>query len=123
MSDTVLENAKNWSENEFSGAELGDRKRVNRLVLMGQRMAEGAAGTIAEIFKTSAERQGAYKFVENSKVEAAGIAKAAHLACARRCSGESFVFVPVDGSTLSIADAAKLKDQPEPRRGYLQQLR
>jgi len=110
MSNAVLEDAKSWSKNEFSGAELGNKKRVNRLVLIGKRMAEGAAGTIAEIFKTSAERQGAYKFVENPKIKATGISKAAHLACARRCTGESFVFVPVDGSTLSIADAAKLKN-------------
>jgi hypothetical protein len=37
------------------------------------------------------------------------IGQAAHRACAGRCAGEPFVFVPVDGSSLNVTDNEKSK--------------
>lgn len=104
-----LANVEVWSASEFGGADLGNKRRVERLVLMAQRAANQPAGRVTQVFKASAELQGAYKFLENRKVNDAAIGLAANVACAQRCAGESHVFVPVDGSSLSLSDPKQAK--------------
>lgn len=99
-----LVNVEVWSENEFGKSKLGNKARVHRLVLMARTAADQPAGRITQVFKTSAEREGAYKFLENPKIDSDAIALATHVACAERCAAEAFVFVPVDGSSLSLSD-------------------
>jgi hypothetical protein len=71
-------------------------------------MADGAAqrpaGKVTEVFTVAAEREAAFRFVENEQIRAADIAAAAHGATARRCFGQSLVYVPVDGSSLNVSD-------------------
>ena len=110
MNTPTIENTNNWSKEEFGGAILKNKKRTDRLVLIAKRVAEGASGQVAELFHSVAEREGAYKFLENDRIKALQVAKSSHLACARRCAKEKFVFVPVDGSTLSIDDSSDCKD-------------
>lgn len=109
MNITGLDEVEGWSFEEFGHAVLGNGKRTKRLVAMARGTAERAAGKVTEVFKSVAEREGAYKFLENDKIAASSVAKAAHIACAKRCADETFVFVPTDGSTLSISDDAGLK--------------
>jgi hypothetical protein len=106
----LLANITLWSEEEFGQAELGNLARTKRLVMMAQTAANSPGGKIAEVFKDSASRQAAYKFVENEHVDPKKICLVRHIACAERCKGESFVFVPVDGSSLSITDPDLLKE-------------
>jgi hypothetical protein len=93
-----------WSEHEFGQAEIGDERRVRRLIRVGAAMAATPAGRVTEIFSTSAEREGAYRFLENDDIQASAIAAAQHRAAANRCFGQEFVFVPVDGSSLNLPD-------------------
>jgi hypothetical protein len=104
-----LSNVDTWSEEEFGNAVLGNKARVNRLIVMAKGAANKPAGKITEAFNTSAEREGAYKFLENPKIDGQAISTASHVACAKRCSGENFIFVPVDGSSLSLADPKQTK--------------
>src|SRR5207253_1553279 len=62
------------------------------------------AGKITQVFTVGAEREAAFRFVENEQVSAANIAQAAQHATARRCWGEHIVYVPVDGSSISVTD-------------------
>jgi len=100
----TLANVEVWSEDEFGKADLGNKARVQRLVMMARAAADQPAGRITQVFKTSADREGAYKFLENPKIDGDSIALATHVATAERCAGEEFVFVPVDGSSLSLSD-------------------
>jgi hypothetical protein len=94
-----------WAEQEFAHARLGDSRRDRRLVCIAARAAEHPNGVITEVFANQeAERAAAYDFFENPAVHAEDIAWAHHRATARRCAGASFVFVPVDGSSLSFSD-------------------
>lgn len=93
-----------WSMQEFGGARLGDQRRTNRLVAMGAQVAAKPAGNITAVFSDSAEREGAFRFVENDGVEGAEVTRAAARAAAARARGESFVFAPVDGSSLNLPD-------------------
>ena len=68
--------------------------------------AQRPAGKITEVFTVSAEREAAFRFVESDHIRAAEVAGAAHRATGRRCWGQSIVYVPVDGSSLSLTDHA-----------------
>jgi hypothetical protein len=106
----LVSNVTLWSEEEFGKAQLGNLARTKRLVVMAQTAANSPGGKITEVFKDSAGRQAAYKFVENEHIGPEKIGLARHIACAERCKGESFVFIPVDGSSLSITDPDLLKE-------------
>src|SRR5260370_10158285 len=93
-----------WEQKEFGQAELGDARRQARLVEIGAAMAARPGGTVTGIFATSASREGAYRFLQNEAIDPGAIAKAAHIATARRCFGEPFVFVPIDCSSLNMSD-------------------
>jgi len=72
-------------------------------------MASRPAGTVTQIFPSSAQREGAYRFLENDDVSANAIAVASHLAAADRCFGQQWVFVPIDGSSLNLPDRRRLR--------------
>lgn len=97
-------NETKWSMQEFGGAQLGDQRRTNRLVAMGARMAAEPAGTVTAVFSDSAEREAAFRFVENDEVEGADVTRSATRAAAERARGEPFVFAPVDGTSLNMPD-------------------
>ena len=62
------------------------------------------AGTVTEVFKDAADREAAYRLVENDSVPVEEIASAAHRAAVGRCAAEAFAYVPVDQSSLAITD-------------------
>ena len=84
-----------WARGEFGRADLGNRFRTERLVKMGAQAAATPAGAVTSVFKVSAEREGAFRFLESDKIDAAEVKRAAHLACGERCHGSPFVYVPV----------------------------
>ncbi len=92
-----------WAEAEYGSAVLGDARRVRRLVRMAEGVMNRPAGQVTAVYE-GAEREGAFRLLENDAVDTDEIARAAHRACARRAGGASFVFVPVDGTSLSITD-------------------
>lgn len=93
-----------WSMQEFGSAQLGDARRTNRLVAMGSRVAASPAGSITAVFSDAAEREAAYRFVENDAIKGAEVTRSAARAAARRARGEVFVFAPIDGTSLNLPD-------------------
>jgi hypothetical protein len=77
---------------------------VRRLMSMAARVAERPAGKVTQVFSVAAEREGAFRFVENEDISAAEIGAAAHRATARRSANEPFVCVPVDQTDLRVVD-------------------
>jgi hypothetical protein len=69
---------------------------------MGAAVATRPAGMITRVFKDSAAREGAYRLLESGVLEADEIGHSAGMACARRASGQSVVFVPVDETGLGL---------------------
>lgn len=106
MGDAEFES---WAEFEFGTAKLGDARRESRLVLCATRAAARPAGKITAVFEDSAEREGAFRLVENDGVESEEVAAAAHRACAARAADFTFVFVPTDGTSLNITDTHREK--------------
>lgn len=102
--------ASGWAFEEFGHAELGDSRRTARLVDMGREACQRPSGRVSEVYLDLASRQRAYDFIENTHVDPAKVLHAAQVACARRSASFPFVFVPVDGTSLSLVDSLKTKD-------------
>jgi len=99
-----------WAEQQFGHAALGDSRRNARVVRMAARVAQRPAGKVSEVFKDDAERQGAYDLLEGKQVSVDSLMAAPAVTTAERASHESFAFVAVDGSSITLTDSAKSKD-------------
>src|SRR5688572_29694450 len=98
-----------WAAQEFGQARLGDARRTRRLVSMGAQALATPGGKLTEVFSESAEREGAYRFVENEDIEVQEIADAAHRATVRRCFGAPLAWVPIDQTSLNLTDDKRQK--------------
>jgi len=105
----MFDEARKWAEGEFGSASLGDRRRVDRLVKMAAQAARHPDGKISSVFESDAERQGAYDFLEG-KVDAASLVDSMAQATFERANDDRFVYVAVDGSSVSVVDRAMDKD-------------
>ena len=99
-----------WSRQEFGSADLGDSRRTARLVAMGAAACERPSGKVAAVFGVEREREGAYDFLESEHVAAEEIMASVAAATTARCASCRFVFVPVDGTSISVADRARTRD-------------
>lgn len=98
-----------WAVEEFGHAALGDARRTARLVAMAERLAGHAQGTVTRTFALAAERQAAYRWLENPDILQENLADAAGVACARRGAAFPFVLVPIDKSSATLTDPHGLK--------------
>jgi hypothetical protein len=108
--DVEMLSVRRWSAEEFGGASLGHASRLTRLLRMGSRAAYRPSGLVTDVFGSSREREGAYRWLENPEVRTEAVVEAIGRACARRSAGHEFVFVPVDGSSLTLVDRQHAKD-------------
>ncbi len=95
---------RDWAQDSFGEAELGDPRRVRRLVAMAEQAARTPAGKVTEVFQTSAEREGAFRLLENLEVSSDRVTEAICIATARRSGGQAVIYVPIDKTTLTLTD-------------------
>ncbi len=107
---TIRASEMTWGEEEFAAARLGNTARTRRLVSMAGTALARPAGKIVEVFDKEGPREGAYRFVESPHVAHLDVGHAAHVAAFRRAAEEKVVFVPVDGSSLSLSAAKEDSD-------------
>jgi hypothetical protein len=103
------QDVRSWAVEEFGQAELGDVRRTARLVTMAERLAGEAHGKITTAFDVDAERQGAYRWLENPAILQARLAEAAGAACARRGAAFASIIVAVDKTSATLTDPLGLK--------------
>ncbi len=101
--DTATE-SQSWAEAEFAEANLGDRRRQARLVSLATGVAESPGGTITRVFGESADREAAYRFLENEDIDPVEIGRAGLRSCLGRTKGLPYFLVPVDGSSITLTD-------------------
>ncbi|MBK8696548.1 MAG: hypothetical protein IPN17_30855 [Deltaproteobacteria bacterium] len=53
---------------EFAHAHFGHWARTTRVMQMWERLSSHPFGTVSAVFEVPAERKGAYRFLESSKV-------------------------------------------------------
>lgn len=99
-----------WAESEFGTVQFGHVARQQCLVRVGALMAARPASRVTEFCQTSADRQSAYGFIENSALPAEEITRAAGRAAFERASStDEFVLVPADGTSVTLTDRAGKK--------------
>jgi len=106
----TMDDSGDWARETFAGAQLGDERRVRRLVAMAAQVARAPAGKVTQVFEASAAREGAFRWLESPAVPEGAVAEAVFKATARSCSGCSVVYVAVDGSSLTLSDRAKRRE-------------
>lgn len=106
----MMSAASSWAQATFGKTELGDRRRVARLVAMATQAALDPSGKISAVFGNDAERQGAYDFLESGHIGVAAILGAMTGRAAEECASENRVLVAVDGSSITLADHEGTKD-------------
>lgn len=98
-----------WALTEFGRARLGDTRRTRRLVSLAARAAEHPNGRLTAVLASPPERQAAYRLLESHRLPPSEVARASYRACVERCSGLPFVFVALDGTSLTLTDRARTK--------------
>jgi hypothetical protein len=73
-------------------------------VWLAEAFALAPAGTVTGVVSGVAEREAAFRFVENEKIKASAIADSHHAATARRVAGQRVVIVAVDQTSLTLSD-------------------
>ncbi|HET9625332.1 MAG TPA: IS4 family transposase, partial [Kofleriaceae bacterium] len=89
----------------FGHADLGDCRRVHRVVAMAAQLVQHPAGRITAAFGESAAREAAYRFVENDRFSVSQLSAAMFEASARQASAWNEIIVPVDGVNFTVAHA------------------
>jgi len=102
--------SRGWAEEEFGRVDLGDIRRTARLVTIASAAAERPSGKVAGVFPTGRELEGAYDFLESEHVAPEEIMVGIASATVARCVEWPFVFVPVDGTSVSVVDHTKERD-------------
>ena len=98
-----------WADSEFGHTKMGNSARTARLVALAAAVADKPAGKVTEVIERSAEREGAYRLLENDKVTPAALLSSVARATAQRCRGEEYVYVPLDGSSLTLKDPQRIR--------------
>jgi hypothetical protein len=91
-----------WARATFGHAELGDRRRTERLVSMATQAAVRPHGHLNETFVE--DLNVSYDFIENDAVRPSAMISAMGEATARAASKETCVYVATDGSSVAITD-------------------
>jgi hypothetical protein len=107
---SALRQARDWAIEEFKGVDLGHGSRTTRLIRMATEVAMRPAGKVSEVFTTAADAEGAYRWLENPAVRVDALVAGIGRSCAERCAKHAFVYVPMDGSSVSLVDRAYTKD-------------
>lgn len=97
-----------WIQEECGHTTFPDKRHQKRLVEMMRGAAERCSGKVSVVFEEAASREGAYRWLENIAIQADDLG--IEVACAERCRKEKFVFVPMDGTSLNLADPSGRKN-------------
>jgi Transposase DNA-binding/Transposase DDE domain len=98
-----------WAHQHFGCLDLGDARRTARGVAMAQGAARRPGGRVLDVYRTSAQRQGAYDFLENTAVRGDAMVDGIGSAVASNCQEHPYVLVSVDASSLNIVDRNNTK--------------
>ena len=65
MEQEPLQHAEEWTVQTFGAAELGDPRRIDRLVKIANALAENPSASLPHALETWGETQGGYRFLSN----------------------------------------------------------
>jgi hypothetical protein len=104
---TSISIEQSWAHATFSRLE-GDSRWGKRLVRLAMLAALQPAGQVTRVCTKSADREAAFRFLENKRIKASEVGAACYDACAEQCKGEDII-VAIDGSSLSFTDRKRVR--------------
>lgn len=107
-----------WAHEELGGAQLGDRRRVARLVRVTELLSEHPGESVPDACGSWADTEGAYRLWSNGKVKPEAIYEAHFRCTATRAAHEELVLVVQDGSALDFTP--HWNDKAVKEMGYLE---
>jgi len=90
-----------WTEEEFGGAELGDKRLTDRLMRLGEAFFAKPTANIPQACATEASAKAAYRFFDNAQVSMDAILKPHFEATEQRARAHEVVLVAQDTSSLN----------------------
>ena len=100
--------AHEWAHQTFAAADLGDPRRVRRLVAIAAAVASRPSGTVTGAIRGVASKEGAFRFLESPKVRDDAVAAAVFESTAVRCPSRT-TYVVVDQTDLSFVDRKQVR--------------
>ena len=99
-----------WAKEDFRSARLGDRRLNSRCIKVATSAYLSREGTVAGAMRNKAERDAAYRWLENERFSVEEVVDAVAASCARRAAKHSLVFVAIDGTSLTFSDPDRLRE-------------
>jgi len=97
-----------WSRQTFSGCSLGDYRLVRRLIAISAMLARHPPGSISACSKGSrALQEGAYRFIENDRVDPEAIAEGGYAGTVSAAAGHDTLLLVQDTTTLSFSHSVR----------------
>jgi hypothetical protein len=95
-----------WAGKELATAELGDERRVLRLMKLVERFVERAEQSIPQGFGSWSETKAAYRFLENPQIAAQEILAPHRTSTVQRAAQEPVVLVAQDTTEINLTSFA-----------------
>jgi len=70
----LIKDTEQWANELFGHADLGDKRRTERLVKLGHQIATHTGSSIVKAAGDQTSIEGAYRFIRNDSFDAADIA-------------------------------------------------
>jgi hypothetical protein len=98
---TMKKEVKDWAEEEFGNADLGDRRLTNRLVHIVRDFCARPQGSVPQACQSRAKTKAAYRFFDHPKMSMDKIFEPHYEGTLARASKEEVVLAVQDTTTLN----------------------
>ena len=99
----MLINSYDWAYDTFSHANLGDKRRVSRLIQLACSMANQLGKSVVKASESSAQIEAAYRFIRNPAVDTQAIAESGFRATADKLECFDTVLALEDTTSLNFS--------------------
>jgi hypothetical protein len=91
---------QSWAQQEFANAELGDKRRTQRLARLAEQRCSHPQASFSQACGNNAETKAAYRFYENDSISPSAILSSHQQATQTRMSQESIILAIQDTTEL-----------------------
>ena len=99
----MLINSYDWAYDTFSHANLGDKRRVSRLIQLACSMANQLGKSVVKASESSAQIEAAYRFIRNPAIDTQAIAESGFRATADKLECFETVLALEDTTSLNFS--------------------
>jgi len=95
-----------WAREVFGTAQLGDKRRTNRLVVLASSLALHTGESLVKSSHSAADMEAAYRLIRNSAVDSNQIAEAGFVSCAQQVGQYGLLLALEDTTSLNFSHSS-----------------